>query len=61
MKFQGKISLNEEGKITIATQISPQNPTIYDIPLIELLEDGGMIDKQVKIEFVPIKKEWELK
>lgn len=57
MKIKGILKMNEEGQLCINAQISPQNPELYDIPLIELLQEEDLIGKNVKIEILPVKKE----
>lgn len=56
MKIVGKLTLDEGGEACIKMQIAPENPTVYDIPLSELLEDH--VGKRVKIEIMPIGS-WE--
>ncbi|MHA1372448.1 MAG: hypothetical protein ACTSWN_10830 [Promethearchaeota archaeon] len=43
---------DEDGAICIKMQISPDNPTIYDIPIEEFFED--YIGRDVLIEVLPV-------
>ncbi len=42
--------IDEEGIMTLKTQLSPQNPDLFEIPLEELLEE--FIGKRVALEVV---------
>ncbi|MBD3188514.1 hypothetical protein GF325_16910 [Candidatus Bathyarchaeota archaeon] len=46
--FQGKLVLDEDNIPCVKMQLSPQNPTLYDIPLSELLEE--FVDKEIYME-----------
>lgn len=60
MIFQGKLSIDEGGQLCIKTKLSPQNPELYEIPIIELMEDEELIGSSVRLEIIPIKNEIKL-
>ncbi|MHA1340185.1 MAG: hypothetical protein ACTSRZ_06500 [Promethearchaeota archaeon] len=55
--FRGELVKNEDGVLCLKMQITPANPTKYEIPLEELFED--LLEKQVRIEIMPLKSNWE--
>jgi len=52
VSINGKLTKDEDGAICIKMQISPDNPTIYDIPIEEFFED--YIGRDVLIEVLPV-------
>nr|MDO8111687.1 hypothetical protein [Candidatus Sigynarchaeota archaeon] len=50
--ISGKLIIDKDNKLCVKTQISPQNPTLYDVPLEELFE--SYIDKDVHVDIWPV-------
>ena len=52
MKLKGELVVMD-GQLCMKMQLSPQNPTLYEIPLEDLMED--LIGKRVQIETFELK------
>ncbi len=53
-RIVGILTQDEDGTICLKTQLSPNNPEIYDVPLSELLEE--FMDKKVVIEVLQVQE-----
>ena len=51
-RIVGILTQDEEGTICLKTQLSPNNPELYDVPISELFEE--FMDKKVVIEILPV-------
>lgn len=56
-RIVGILTQDEDGTLCLKTQLSPNNPEIYDVPLSELFEE--FMDKKVVIDILPVQMKAE--
>lgn len=56
MKLHGTLITDADGELCLRMRLSPQSPSLEDIPLKELLEE--LEGQRVGIEIIPTTSEW---
>lgn len=52
-RLTGKLLVDAEGALCLEMQLTPENPTLYEIPLKEVLEE--YLGQKVAVDVLPVR------